>query len=90
MSDDPIRDQLAALPLHHTTKPYGTLAILQSTIEATGNADALVAWIEANGGHRLDRVPVRRRGVGVGPSGPPTTSVEPFYVIKRDLLRSTV
>lgn len=64
MTDDPIRELLAAIPPQPFWAPKGLTAILQSkVIDAGGDPDAVERWVEAHGG-RLDRtVPVGHRSV---------------------------
>jgi len=84
MSDDPIRDLLAALPPQPFWAPKGQTVILKdAVVEAGGDPDAVEAWVEAHGG-RLDRtVPVGHRSVLSRLAVP---DVQYFYVMPDEAL----
>lgn len=84
MSDDPIREMLSGLPQKPFWAPQGHTAILEETVlEAGGDADAVQAWVEANGGH-LDRtMPKAHRSAY---SALPIGDAQRFYVLPADVL----
>jgi hypothetical protein len=84
MTDQHIRTRLAELPTARVAgKPYGTVAILRSTIDAADDADALKGWIEAHEGRLIEREPMRKRGLAPGAAGPRFSTVaDPYYVIR--------
>ncbi|MGH2943683.1 MAG: hypothetical protein ACRDLN_13015 [Solirubrobacteraceae bacterium] len=84
MSDDPIRELLADLPRQPFWAPAGQVVILEErVVEAGGDPDAVLAWVEARGG-RLDRtVPVASRSVF---SSLPVSDVQRYYVLPEPAL----
>jgi hypothetical protein len=84
MSDDPIRELLTTLPHQPFWAPQGYTVILEEKVlEAGGDPDAVLAWVEANGG-RLDRtVPTARRSVF---SQLPVSEGQRFYVVPESAL----
>lgn len=86
MTDDPIRELLAAIEPQPFWGPKGQTAILeQKVIEAGGDPDIVEQWVEAHGG-RLDRtVPVLRRSVLSREAVP---DVQRFYLVPDEALRS--
>ena len=84
MSDDPIRELLAAIPPQPFWAPKGQTVILRdAVIEAGGDPDAVEAWVEARGG-RLDRtVPVGLRSVL---SRQVVPDVQYFYLVPDEAL----
>ena len=84
MSDDPIRELLAAIPPQPFWAPKGQTVILKdAVIEAGGDPDAIEAWVEAHGG-RLDRtVPVGLRSVL---SRQVVPDVQYFYLVPDEAL----
>lgn len=64
MSDDPIRELLAAIPPQPFWAPKGQTVLLEEhVIEAGGDLEAVEQWVEAHGGRRDRTVPVAHRSV---------------------------
>ena len=84
MSDDPIRELLAAIDPQPFWGPAGQTAILEDkVIERGGDPAAVEQWVEAHGG-RLDRtVPLLHSRVI---SREPVPDVQRFYLIPREAL----
>ena len=84
-NDDQIRKLLASIPPQPFWAPQGQSAILEEeVIEAGGDPDAVLAWVEAHGG-RLDRtVPKMYRSVI---SREPTPDPQRFYLVPDEALR---
>jgi hypothetical protein len=84
MIDEDIRSRIAELPTTRVAgKPYGTVAILRSTIDAAHDADDLRRWIEEHDGRLIEREPMRKRGLAPGAAGPRFRRVaDPYYVIR--------
>ncbi len=63
-ADDPIRKLLTEVPHQPFWAPRGHVAILEERgVDAGGDPDAVLEWVEGHGGH-LDRtVPAARRSV---------------------------
>jgi len=84
MSDDPIRELLAAIEPQPFWGPAGQTAILEEkVIERGGDPAAVEQWVEAHGG-RLDRtVPLLHRSVI---SREPVPDVQRFFLIPSEAL----
>ncbi len=84
MTDDPIRELLAAIPPQPFWAPKGLTAIpVDKVIEAGGDPEAVERWVEAHGG-RLDRtVPAVHRSVV---SRMPTPEAQRFYAVPDEAL----
>ena len=84
MTDDPIRELLAALEPQPFWAPAGQTVILEEkVIEAGGDPDVVERWVEAHGG-RLDRtVPVGHRSVL---ARGPVPEVQRFFLIPSEAL----
>lgn len=84
MSDDPIRDLLAAIPPQPFWAPKGWSAILEEkVIEAGGDPDAVGAWVEAHGGRPDRTVPVTHRSVV---SRQPVQESQRFFLVPDEAL----
>jgi hypothetical protein len=86
MNDDPIRTLLAGIePAPFIWAPKGHLVILQSAVvEAGGDPDEVLAWVEEHGG-QLDRtlpVVATRRGV----TSIPKPVGKRYYVVPEEAL----
>lgn len=86
MTDDEIRELLAAIEPQAFWGPKGCTAILvDKVIEAGGDPVAVERWVDAHGG-RLDRtVPELRRSVIARGRAP---EVQRFYLLPDEALRA--
>ena len=87
MTDDSIRELLAAIAPQPFWGPKGQTVILEEkVIEAGGDRDAVERWVEAHGG-RLDRtVPVGHRSLLFRGDTP---EVQRFFLIPEEALLTT-
>lgn len=85
MTDDPIRELLAAIEPQAFWAPEGQTVILEEkVVEAGADPEAVEQWVEAHGG-RLDRtVPVGHRSVLSRQAVP---DVQRFFLIPTEALR---
>jgi len=88
MSDEATRTFMASLPQMQgfVRKPPGTVAIARSVLtegaeEGDHDVEAVVAWIESQGGRLVKPPPVQSHSVRAGRRTERTVPADAFYVI---------
>ncbi len=85
MTGDPVRELLSSVaPSPFIWTPPGHVAILRSrAVEAGGDPDEILGWVQAHGGYAERSVPVSpRRGV----SFTPRQRGQEYYVVPQSAL----